>query len=249
VGRFASTVPFYALYREPYPEAFFARIANRLGLAGKGNLIDLGCGPAPLAIGLAPFVASCIGVDPENEMIGFARSAARKAGVGLKLIQARAEELPETVGNFDVVTIGRALHWLERAPMLRVLEWLVKASGFVAVCNAALSDAPINCWAERYDEVRRAWSSETGRRRYQIDFDAWFAGSRFRLIDNVVVTERHQVSAADLIGRAYSRSTTSPAVIGNRRASFEAEVLAAMRPFEQNGVLHEEISAHAAIFQ
>jgi Methyltransferase domain len=248
VGRFASTVPFYALYREPYPEAVFARIASRLGLAGKENLIDIGCGPAPLAIGLAPFVASCTGVDPESEMIGFARSAARKAGVRLKLIQARAEELPETVGKFNVVTIGRALHWLDREPMLRVLEWLVKAGGFVVVCNAALSDAPINFWAERYDEIRRAWSSETDRRRYQIDFNAWFAGSRFRLIDKLIVTERHQLSAADLIGRAYSRSTTSPAVIGNRRASFEAEVLAAMRPFEQNGILHEEISAHAAIF-
>ena len=249
MGRVASTVPYYERCREPYPEAFFAKVAGRLGLAGKEKLIDVGCGPGTLAISFAPFVASAIGVDPESAMIAFARSAARQAEVELKLIEARAEELVKTIGTFDVVTIGRALHWLEREPMLRVLEWVVNEGGAVVVCGTTLSDAPVNGWAERYNGIRRAWSSERDDRRYRVDPNAWFAGSRFHLIDQVSVNERHQVSVSDLIGRAYSRSTTSPAVIGNRRASFEAEVLEAMRPFEQDGILQEEIVARAAIFR
>jgi SAM-dependent methyltransferase len=249
MGRFASTAPYYSRYREPYPETFFRKVAGRLGLGGKENLIDLGCGPGSLAIGFAPFVASTTGVDPEGEMIVFARSAAREAGVELSLIQGRAEALPDTIGTFEVATIGRALHWLERVPMLGVLEWLVRNGGAVAVCNSSLSDSPINGWAERYNAVRRAWSSETDDRRYRIDLNTWFAGSRFHLTDEVSVNDQHQVSMSDLIGRAYSRSRTSPAVIGDRRTSFEAEVLEAMRPFQQDGLLHEEIVAQAAIFK
>ncbi len=162
---------------------------------------------------------------------------------------ARAEELPKAIGTFDVVTIGRALHWLEREPMLRVLEWLVSDGGAVVVCGATLSDAPVNCWAERYNAIRRAWSSETDGRRYRVDPNAWFAGSRFHLVDKVTVNERHQVSASDLIGRAYSQSTTSLTVIGHRRASFEAEVLEAMRPSEQDGMLQKEIVESAAVFR
>jgi hypothetical protein len=38
-------------------------------------------------------------------------------------------------------------------------------------------------------------------------------------------------------------------VIGGRRGRFEAELLQAMQPFEQNGFLKEEIVAQAAIFR
>jgi SAM-dependent methyltransferase len=249
MGRFASTVAYYERCREPYPESFFAKVAGRLVLAGKEKLIDVGCGPGILAIGFAPFVSSTTGVDPESAMIASARSAARQAGIELKLIQARVEQLPETIGSFDVVTIGRALHWLEREPVLRVFEWLVSDGGWVVVCGTKLSDSPVNCWAERYNAIRRAWSSETDDRRYRRDPNAWFAGSRFHMIDQVSVNELRQVTTSDLIGRSYSRSTTSPAVIGNRRASFESEVLEALRPFEQDGSLQEEIVASATIFR
>jgi SAM-dependent methyltransferase len=249
MGRFETTVPYYARYREPYPKVFFAQVAARLGLGGKEQLVDVGCGPAPLAIGFAPFVAACTGVDPEAGMIAAAQSAAREAGVRLRLIEARVEELPETTGTFDLAVIGRALHWMEPGPALRVLERLVKKDGAVAVCGSSVASSPVNRWAEPYDQIRRRWSLENDQRRYRMDLDSWFAGSRFHLSDQVNVNERHEISIDELIGRAYSRSTTSPAVIGDRRAAFEAEIVDAVQPFTLNGILEEEISARATIFR
>jgi hypothetical protein len=51
MGRFASTVEFYARYREPYPPKFFERVAEQIGLCGDETLLDIGCGPGLLAIG------------------------------------------------------------------------------------------------------------------------------------------------------------------------------------------------------
>jgi SAM-dependent methyltransferase len=65
MGRFASTVEFYARYREPYPPEFFQKVAEQIGLRGDETLLDVGCGPGMLAIGFAPFVGSCTGLDPE----------------------------------------------------------------------------------------------------------------------------------------------------------------------------------------
>jgi len=56
MGRFASTVEFYARYRETYPPEFFKQSAQQIALHGDETLLDVGCGPGLLAIGFALFV-------------------------------------------------------------------------------------------------------------------------------------------------------------------------------------------------
>jgi ubiquinone/menaquinone biosynthesis C-methylase UbiE len=137
MGRFASTVEFYARYREPYPPEFFEKVAEEMGLRGDEALLDVGCGPGMLAIGFAPFVGSCTGLDPEPLMIAAARSAAAQARVAISLIDGRIEEFP-TTQTYDVVTIGRAHHWLERTATLAVLERILAPdSGRILICRAS----------------------------------------------------------------------------------------------------------------
>jgi hypothetical protein len=76
----------------------------------------------------------------------------------------------------------------------------------------------------------------------------WFADSRFSKLDDISVTYAQQVSIDDLIGRALSKSNTSPSVLGGRQTEFEAELRAVLDPFSQDGVLTEEIVARAAVF-
>jgi len=49
MGRFASTVGFYARYRKRYPPKFFKKVAEKIVLRGTESLLDVGCGPALLA--------------------------------------------------------------------------------------------------------------------------------------------------------------------------------------------------------
>src|SRR5215831_7668754 len=205
MGRFASTVPFYARCREPYPPAFFSTVAERLSFRLDMRLLDAGCGPGPLAIGFGPYVGSCVGVDPEPGMIRAARAAVKKAGVQVRLIEGRLEDLPESVGTFDLVTIGRALHWMHREGALRVLDRVVEAGGAIISCGSKVETNP---WLKAYEDVRGAWASERDGRYYRIDHDAWFVGSSFRVADGITVRHHHRVTIADLIGRAFSKSNT-----------------------------------------
>jgi ubiquinone/menaquinone biosynthesis C-methylase UbiE len=138
MGRFASTVDFYAKYREPYPAAFFETVAMRLALRGNESLLDVGCGPGLLAIGFAPYVRHSTGLDPEPAMIGAAVTAAAAAGLPIRFLTGRIEEFT-TVESFAVVTIGRALHWLDQDAAMPVLERIVSPSGRIVICGASAS--------------------------------------------------------------------------------------------------------------
>ena len=249
MGRFDSTAPYYARYREPYPATFFLEMAQRQRLEGRERLIDIGCGPGSLAIGFAPFVRSCVGVDVETEMLSAARVEAARAGVHVDLVQARIEDLPADLGQFDAVTIGRALHWFDRDEALAVLDRIVAPNGWIAICGTKTFGAAMHGWNGTFHEIRRAWSSDPDESRYHLDFAEWFRGSRFRKADDVEVTESHQVTISDLIGRALSMSTTSPEALGDRRSGFEAALREALEPLSVGGIFDEQITAVAMIFR
>lgn len=249
MGRFDSTVPFYARYREPYPDSFFREVTRRQGLRGAERLIDIGCGPGSLAIGFAPYVKRCVGVDVETEMLEAARVEAARAGVHLDLIQARIEDLPQDIGTFDAVTVGRALHWFDREEAIGVLERIVDANGWIAICGTRGYSAAAHGWTGKFHDTRRAWSSDPDETRYHINLDDWFRGSRFRKVEEIEVAETHQVTIEDLIGRALSLSTTSPEVLGDRRPDFEAAMRDALEPLSVNGVFEEKVTAIATILR
>jgi ubiquinone/menaquinone biosynthesis C-methylase UbiE len=249
MGRFATTVPYYSRYREPYPASFFETIAARLQFSGSERLADIGCGPAPLAIGFAPFVGACTGIDPEPVMLEAAREQAAQAGVALNLLEARIETVAETIGQFEMVTIGRALHWMEPGATLLALDRIVVPGGAILVCAASPPPGPSNLWLEPYNEVRARWVDHTGEERYSADAEKRFAGSRFRFVDRIVVTTNHPVTVAELVGRSLSRSTTSPQVLRGRLAEFEEALAAAVRPFADDGILQEQIEATARLFR
>jgi SAM-dependent methyltransferase len=231
-----------------YPPKFFKKVAEQIALRGDESLLDIGCGPGLLAISFAPFVGCCTALDPETGMIEAAKTAAAEAGVALSLIHGRIEEFL-TTQTYDVITIGRALHWLERSATLRVLEQIVTLdSGRILICRASSTETPETPWLKPYEQVRRAWASGPEEKDYRIDPKEWFADSCFRALGETSVAKRRQVTVADLIRRALSKSNSSPEIIGKERARFEEEITATLEPFVGDGVLVEQIVARATIF-
>ena len=182
-------------------------------------------------------------------MFAAARVEAARAGVHVDLVQARIEDLPADIGQFDAVTIGRALHWFDRDEALAVLDRIVAPHGWIAICGTRTFGAAMHGWNGTFHEIRRAWSSDPDESRYHIDFAEWFRGSRFRKVEDVEVTESHQVSIPDLIGRALSMSTTSPEALGDRRPGFEVAMHNALDPLSTAGIFDEEIKAVAMILR
>ena len=94
---FAGTAGYYERGRLPYAPGLADELADALKLDGRGRLLDVGCGPGTVALGLAHLFGDIVGVDPDGEMIAEARRAAATAGVrrsAQRWVQARAEDLP-----------------------------------------------------------------------------------------------------------------------------------------------------------
>ena len=118
VRRFQSAAAHYCAGRAPYPAALIARTAELLKLDRRDRIMDLGCGPAQLAIAFAPFCVDVLALDPEPAMLALARQASLDVP-NVRVVQGGSEDLGPELGNFRAVMIGRAFHWMDRRETLR----------------------------------------------------------------------------------------------------------------------------------
>jgi SAM-dependent methyltransferase len=248
MGRFASTVPFYERARQPYGSGFFASVAKRLNFAPNDRLLDLGTGPGLLALGFAPFVCTIVGVDPEPAMLAAARHNAATRGVALRLIEGKAETLPRDIGTFDIVTIGRALHWMDPGPTRDALRRVASAGGVILVCSSSTASDDRNPWLTAYEALRKRFSEEAGVVRYR-ERDAFFAASPFALAETITVETEHRVAVDHLADRILSMSSSSPDTIGEVIDLMRAAVHDTLAPFATDGVIREVVEARAEVFR
>lgn len=253
MGRFASTAELYAQFRPPYPAEFFQAVAQRLALAKQHALIDLGTGPGPLALGFAPFAGRVVGVDPEPKMLAAARAAAARAGANLTFVEGRAEDLPADVGGFDVVTIGRALHWMDHGALGPLFARLVARGGAIVVCASFSVHDGRNSWLADYNAARRTWAdsgllvdADKGAQIHRNVADV-LGPAGFGVVDTVRVETTHEVSARDLAWRVLTFSSSSPAALGDRVDAMLADIEARLLPFSREGTLTETLVSAADV--
>lgn len=253
MGRFASTAELYEPFRPPYPAEFFQRVARELRLTKQQRLLDIGTGPGLLAIGFAPHAGHVSAVDPEPAMLAMARRAITRAGQAVDLIEGRAEDLPAGAGPFDVVTIGRALHWIDREALGPLLARLVKPDGAVVICGSSPARDGRNPWLEPYNAARRGWSdgalwqqSGKGERTHR-ELVALLERIGFMAAEVVRIETRHEVSASHLARRVLTFSSSSPAALGERVDAMLAEVEAILAPFCRDGRLTEILVSRADV--
>ncbi|MCP3442149.1 class I SAM-dependent methyltransferase [Bradyrhizobium sp. CCGUVB14] len=253
MGRFASTASTYEHLRPPYPGEFFRSMAHELGLSERCALIDLGTGPGLLALGFAPHVGRIVGVDPEPAMLEAARQAAARAGQALTLIEGKAETLGSDIGTFDIVTIGRALHWMDRDATLVRLDRLVADDGAILICASFSVTDGRNPWLDGYNEIRRRWSptklwEEAGKgTRTHRDLPAFFRGSAFTPTELVTVETSHTVSMQDLAQRTLTYSSSSPEALGDNVEAMLRDVESHLAAFSRDGAIAETIVSTAQI--
>ena len=249
MGRFATTVPLYEKLRPPYPAEFFRNVAQRLHLGKEHALIDLGTGPGLLALGFAPSVGRIVGVDPEPAMLAATRKAGADASKAITLIESRAEALPSDVGQFDVVTIGRALHWMDRDALGPLFERLVAPDGTILVCSSSSAADGRNPWLDEYSEARRFWSgSDSGAGvRYHRQLGAVFQGTQFHITDKITVETSHRLSVSALARRVLTFSSSSPAVLGNKAEPMLRDVEQRLLPLSCEGSVTEVVVSTAQV--
>lgn len=253
MGRFATTAALYEEYRPAYPAEFFQAVAQRLSLSKQHALIDLGTGPGLLALGFAAYAGRVVGIDPEPNMLAAARVAAARARTDVTFMEGRAEDLPDTIGGFDVVTIGRALHWMDRNALGPLFARLVARGGAIVVCTSSAVRDGRNSWLEEYNAARRNWSdagllrdADKGARTHRNLADV-LGPAGFAVAETVNIETTHEVSARDLARRVLTFSSSSPAALGDKVEAMLSDIETRLLQFSRDGVLTETLVSTADI--
>jgi SAM-dependent methyltransferase len=134
---YAGAAQYYQAGRMPYPAELGDVLAGALGLDGTGRLLDVGCGPGPLTILLAPLFASAVGLDASTGMIAAARAQAKRTGASsISWRRLRAEEITSGLGEFRVVTFAQSFHWVDGLKVARLVRTVLEPDGACVIVHA-----------------------------------------------------------------------------------------------------------------
>jgi SAM-dependent methyltransferase len=131
------------------------------------RLLDVGCGPGTITLGLAASVAPTgrvVGVDMQPSQIELARRAACEAGVAnVEFRHAMAQARPFDGGSFDVV-FAHALFEHVPAPevVLAEIRRVLRQDGLLALCSSDWSGARVE---PRTPDVELALAAHYALRR------------------------------------------------------------------------------------
>ena len=245
MGRFASTVAYYESARPPYGATFFEAAALELGLDGSQRLLDVGAGPGILAIGFAPYCREVVGVDPEPGMVEAARAAAQRSGVAVRFIEGRFEDAAAKLGAFDIVSIGRAIHWLDPEPARAALDRALAPRGRVLVCGATSAKDRRNLWLEPFNRVRDRWKGDRPSR----DHKSFFADGPFTRTGTIRVEGTYAVPVERLVERVLSMSTSSSERLGDEVPAMKSAMREKLAPFAADGMIEDIVEARAEVFE
>jgi 2-polyprenyl-3-methyl-5-hydroxy-6-metoxy-1,4-benzoquinol methylase len=244
--RFQNAASHYVAGRIPYSPRLIGRVAELVRLCPAHHVLDLGCGPGPLAKAFAPLVARVLGVDPEPEML---RVAARDSPPNIEWRQASSYDIAPDWGGFQLVTMGRSFHWMDRADTLRRLEALVPASGAVALFHDTHPELPENAWWKEYRELVRRYETEAGvhRRAGWVPHETVLMESAFSQLEVHAVIESRRTSIASIVARAMSKSSIAMASASGSVVSLGAEIETLLAPYAQDGHVTEIVATEAML--
>lgn len=228
--RFRANVPYYVRFRLAYPDLLIQRIAERAALEPGSTVLDLGAGPGLLAIPFARMGMRVTAIDPEPDMLAELRHAAAQAGTLIDVRVGSSFEMPDGIGPFRLVTMGRSFHWMDRAATLEMLDGIVDPDGAIALVHDDHPSTVENAWrsllrdiADKYGRAETAHIAAIKSPDYRTH-ESVLLDSLFNRIERVGIIIRRELGPDDIVGLAYSLSALSPERLGERIQSFEAEL-------------------------
>lgn len=238
----ASSVAQNYVHRPPYSPEVFATLVNLIPPNSRA-VLDAGCGPGKLALGLAPYVERIDAVDPASEMIAIGRACPGGADPKIRWLESTLEDAA-LAPPYGLVVCGVSFHWMDAAAALtRFAQTLAPDGIFALVAGDAPADPP---WydAERdmmFDFIERLQGQKpeflaTSRANLEKPL---LEHCRFRQL-GAKITAPFPVrqSIENYLACQHSRATWSIEFMGQQMAAeFDARLRALLAPHAPDGVL------------
>jgi SAM-dependent methyltransferase len=129
------------------PDAVAAMLA---GLPEPADVVDIGAGTGQLSLALADAGARVVAVEPGAET---RRLLEQRVGDGVRVLDARAEELPLDDSSVDLVVCADSFHWLDAELAAAEFRRVLRPGGRVSLSTLMPSWTP---------EESAGWADETG---------------------------------------------------------------------------------------
>jgi ubiquinone/menaquinone biosynthesis C-methylase UbiE len=108
---FARQAQTFDKFAEMTDEQVAERFRTALGEAGRGDVLDVACGPGVVAAAIAPVAASVVAFDATEQMLDKAKARCARAGLSNVVFKhGDAENLPFEDARFDGVVTRLAIH-------------------------------------------------------------------------------------------------------------------------------------------
>ncbi|KRR26395.1 hypothetical protein CQ14_02540 [Bradyrhizobium lablabi] len=245
---FVGTADHYRRFRPPYPQEAFDWIVARHGLDGAGRLLDCGCGPGNVFVGLARWFSHTIAMDPDAEMLAMARRAAAAERIeAITFVLGRAEDIADTVGPLRVAAFGASFHWTDRIAVARHLDRFVEPDGAVVILSpSSLWSGRVFEWKAVVIDTIKHWlgnERRAGPGTYSAKplHQECLKQTPFCALTEVTFVQPHVWTYDGIIGYLYSTSFASRAVLGDNVANFEKDLHERLSGLSADGQFADEI--------
>jgi SAM-dependent methyltransferase len=129
---FGSDPAAYHHARPDYPDALYARLAERCGERMGGKIFEIGAGTGMATRRLLTYhPARLVAIEPDARMAEFLRRQIPGAPLELKIAPFEEVELP--AGEFDLGVAATSFHWLEQSSALQKVYRSLAPGGWWAM--------------------------------------------------------------------------------------------------------------------
>jgi ubiquinone/menaquinone biosynthesis C-methylase UbiE len=244
--RYRSAAAHYERGRVPYAPALIRRVADVVGLGPRHRVLDLGCGPGPLARRFAVFAEAVVAMDPTPEMLNAARALAGETA-NIRFVEGSSYDLNPALGRFHLVVMGRSFHWMDRVDTLKRLDGMIEPEGAVALFADSAPAVPANAWQKVWQEICARYEPRMGAHAHDpnwIRHEAVLLDSPFSRLEQFGVIERRPLDVETLVQRTLSMGSTSPGHLGETgTAAITAEIRTALADIREEVVMTSALVA------
>jgi hypothetical protein len=204
-------------------------------------------------VAFAPYALKVVGVDPEPAMLEQAVHYAAQRNAAVKFERGSSYELGAQPGGFQLVTMGRSFHWMDRAATLETLAGIVAEDGALALFADSHLEVTANKWKKRYQSLIDPFAEKDSSRAIRHNNPAWLPheaillDSKFNHLQRISIIRKIETPVERLVDRALSMSSTSPQRLGSGREQLVEALHAALSEEATAGLITEVVETHALL--
>lgn len=247
-GLYKGTYEYYVKYRPAIPEEVINVIVKHFDVKPTDRVLDLGCGTGKVALAMKGKCREMVCLDPDPEMLKWAKKATKDLKMKLIWLNCKAEDLgkfKEKLGIFKVATCSRAFHRMDQNQVLKTLDGLIEEDGGVAVFGDGILWGGDEEWQQALKKVIQKYlgeKSQVGKEKPIEPDELWeniIARSAFRFVKTHDIPIKRNWNVESILGYVFSTAAASPSLFGEQLDSFKKETKTILLSINPKGTFEE----------